>query len=456
MNYGNYLRTRSALKLRSSTWLLLLFITVVSLLSYHDLSHAKDTIGDYNESQDQLIALVNDGSITHRVALVLLGIVSVVSLARYRGPGRLSVNGLLGWSVIVFAVWAFISPLWAEDFALSIRRVLAFVIIWIAAMAIVRYASLRDVVLWIFFSTVLFVFIGMVAEIVFGTFQPLTSGYRFAGTMHPNYQGMQCGLVLLSAVAAADLEKRWRVFFWASAFVGFVFMALSGSRTSLAAAMIALLVYLAAVTSKPKKIAAVFAGGVLACLLLLALGAGLLPNLKSAVLLGRDDPGNVDSLSGRMTIWKDVGNYIGQRPILGYGYGGFWTPAHVSAISDKEDQAIPNSHSTYIEYLVTLGPVGLAAYLLLLFAGIRRGFRANKLSHNPGYAFCGAILVFCALNGFLEVVVTEGSPLMFPVIVVLAYLAFTPLQQYPWVALKQSPQFYKVVDATRRIHESVG
>jgi exopolysaccharide production protein ExoQ len=456
MKYGNYLRMRPEVKLRRSSWLLLAFITVVSLLSYHDLAHAKNAIGEYNESQDQLITLVNEGSITHRVALVALGIVSIVSLARYRGPGRLTVNGLLGWSVIVFAVWAFISPLWAEDISLSIRRVLAFVIIWIAAMAIVRYASLRDIVLWIFFSTVLFVLIGLSAEIYFGNFQPLTTGYRFSGTMHPNYQGMQCGLVMLSAIAAAALVERWRVFFWVSGLVGLVFMALSGSRTSLAAAMIALLVYLVAVTSKIKKIRALFAGGILACLLLVALGVGMLPNLKSAVLLGRDDPGNVDSLSGRMTIWKDVGAYISERPVLGYGYGGFWSPAHVSAISDKEDQAIPNSHSTYIEYLVTLGPVGLISYAVLLFAGIRRAFRSNKITHNPGYAFCGAILVFCALNGFLEVVVTEGSPLMFPVIVVLAYVAFTPLQQDPQPEFGGRPQFYRAVEATRRVHVSVG
>lgn len=97
MNNDNYLRTRPPVKVRRSSWLLLLFITAVSLLSYHDLSHAKNSIGDYNESQDQLLAYVADGSLTHRLALVALGIVSIVSLARYRGTGRLRLNGLLGY-----------------------------------------------------------------------------------------------------------------------------------------------------------------------------------------------------------------------------------------------------------------------------------------------------------------------------------------------------------------------
>ena len=428
----------------------------MSLLSYHDLRHAKNLIGNYNESQDELLAYVNDGSVVHRVALIVLGITAIYSLARYRGPDRLRINGSLGWFVISFLAWAFISPLWAEDLSLTIRRVVAFGIIWTAAIAIVRYASLREIVLWIFFSTVLFVSIGVIAEVVFGTFQPFASGYRFAGTMHPNYQGMQCGLLLLSAVAAADMEKRRRVFFLACGFLGFVFMVLSGSRTSLAAVMLALIVYLAAVCSRTTKVATAFGCSIVLCLFLLSPGAGLLPNLKAAILLGRDDPGNVDSLSGRMMIWKDVGDYISQRPILGYSYGGFWTPAHVNAISDKEDQAIPNSHSTYIEYLVTLGPVGLATYSLLLFAGIRCAFRAHRLSHNCAFAFCGALLVFCTLNGFLEVVITEGSPLMLPFIVVLAFLAFTPLQPYPWIDLRGCSPFREVVETSRRAHESLG
>jgi exopolysaccharide production protein ExoQ len=454
MDYSKYLHTGSAVQVRRSTWLLLLLVTLVSLLSYHDLRHAKNSIGDYNESQDELLAYVNDGSVVHRAALIALGIIAVYSLASYRGPGRLSINGSLGWFVIGFTAWALVSPLWADDLSLTIRRVVAFGIIWIAAIAVVRYASLREIVLWIFFSTVLFVSIGVGAEVVFGTFQPFASGYRFAGTMHPNYQGMQCGLVLLSAVAAADMEKRWRTLFLACGFLGFAFMVLSGSRTSLAAVMFALIVYLAAVSSRTAKIATVFGCSIVVCLFLLFLGAGLLPNIKTTILLGRDDPGSVDSLSGRMMIWKDVGDYICQRPILGYSYGGFWTPTHVKAISDKEDQAIPNSHSTYIEYLVTLGPVGLAAYSLLLFAGIRGAFRAHRLSHNCAFAFCGALLVLCTVNGFLEVVITEGSPLMFPFIVVLAFLAFSPLQQYPWAAYRECPPFREV--SSRRVHESLG
>ena len=119
MNHANYLHTRSPVQVNRSSWVLLLFITVVSLLSYHDLSHAKNSIGDYNASQDQLIAYVSDGSLTHRLALVMLGVVSIVSLARYRGPGRLHINGSLGWSVISFAACVLTSPTSGRRFTLG-------------------------------------------------------------------------------------------------------------------------------------------------------------------------------------------------------------------------------------------------------------------------------------------------------------------------------------------------
>ena len=428
MSCSNCLRTGSALQVRRPPWLLFLFITVVLLLSYHDLSHAKNFIGDYNESQDELIANVVDGSLIHRIALLSLGIVAIVSLIRNRASGRPRIGGTMGWLLLTFATWAFISPIWAEDLSLTIRRVVAFGILWIAALAVVRRASLREIILWLFLSTTLFVFIGIAAEMVFGTFRPFASGYRFAGTMHPNYQGMQCGLLMLSAMAAADAEIRWRAIFWACALLGFVLLILSGSRTSLAATLVAFAVYVTMISTRRTKATILLCFSMPLFALFALFGPVLQPNLKSAILLGRDDPASVDSFTGRTMIWEDVGYYIRQRPILGYGYGGFWTPTHVSVISDEEHQAIPNSHSTYMEYLLALGPVGLVAYVLLLFAGIRRAFRGHRLSQDSAFAFCAALLVLCALNRFLEVVIVEGSPLMFPCIVVLACLAFMPFQ----------------------------
>ena len=212
------------------------------------------------------------------------------------------------------------------------------------------------------------------AEIFFGTFRPFTSGYRFSGTLHPNIQGINCALLVLSAVAAATTERRRNRLYWFCAVVGFFFLILTASRTAFAAALVAIGVYLASICSKRAKIAMAYALSIVFCLVMLVLVNGLIPGLKSAAMLGRDDS-NDASFNGRTGIWDEVGRYAVRHPIVGYGYGGFWTPTRMSLISDDEHFGIPNSHLAYLDYLLTLGAVGMVTYTLLLFTGIRRAFR---------------------------------------------------------------------------------
>lgn len=427
MSYINHPHAGLAIKVGRSPWLWFLFLTAVFFFHDHDLSNAKRGIGDYGLSQDDIVAVVANGSnglLVRRIALLSFGICAVVSLVRHRPSGHLRIHGPLAWLLLGFVVWAFISPIWAVDLPMTLKSLVGFGILCIAAVAVVRRLSLHEIILWTFFSTVLFLLIGICAEVLFGTFQPFASGYRFSGSLHPNAQGTECGLLLLSAVAAADLQKRWRAFCFVCAFLGLAFLILSGSRTALASALLALVVYLAAVCSKATKVAIMHSVSIIVCFLFLFLGAGLLPGLKSIILLGRADNGSAETFTGRTLIWEDVGYYIRQRPILGYGYGGFWTSAHIGEISDEEKWGVPDGHSAYIDYLLTLGTVGLVAYTLLLFAGIGRALRIHRLSYNSVFAFCGALLVFCALDGLLESAIGEGSLLMFLCMVVLTRLAF--------------------------------
>ena len=425
MGYINHSHAEPVLQVGRPPWLVFLFLAAVIFLLYHDLSYSKRGIGNYNLSTDDLITNMAGVSIVRRIALLSLGIFAVFNLARHPANHRLRIDGPLAWILLGFAAWAFISPIWAADSMLTLKRLVLFGLLWGAVLAVVRRFSLSDIVLWTFTSSALFLTIGIFAEVLFGTFRPFTSGYRFAGSLHPNGAGIECGLLLLSAVASADVEKGRRVFFCAWACVGFIFLLLTGSRTALSVALLALAVYLAAVHSRKSKIVAACSLSIFACLLLLFVEGGLLPSLKSVILLGRDDPGTVDSFNGRSIIWEDVGYYIRERPILGYGYDGFWTPDRISVISEKEKWGVPNTHSTYVDFVLTLGVVGLAAYSFSLLAGIWRAFRLHRISQNSAFAFCGALLVFCAFDGLLESAsVDAGSLLMTLWMTVLARLAF--------------------------------
>ena len=423
MSDSNHSHTGRGIKVRRPPWLLFLFLTTVFFLSYHDPSDAKKGFLDAI-SADDFSTKVANGSLVRQIVLSALGIVAIISLVRDRTQSRLRIDGLLGWLLIGSVAWAFTSLIWAADPLLTLRRLAIFGIFCIAALAIARRLSLREVILWTFLSSALFLAIGILAEAFFGSFQPFASGYRFAGTLHPNGQGIQCGLLLLSAMAAADIEKRWRALFWTSGSLGFAFLILTGSRTALAATLIALLVYLAAVRSRGSKIAMVVCLGIVLCVLPFFSETGLIPGLENAILHRSGDLGPVGSFNGRADLWKDLGYDIRQHPILGYGYGGFWTPVHVTVISDEEKWGVPNGHSAYIDSLLNLGTVGLVAYTLLFFAGIWRFFRLYIESHDSIFAFCGALLVFCALDGLFESALVEGSLLTFLWMVVLAQVGF--------------------------------
>jgi exopolysaccharide production protein ExoQ len=404
------------------SWLIFLLLATVFFFVYHDLSFSKKGIDNYNPSEEDLAAGVVDGSPVRRIALFSLGLFAIVSLVRHRAYGRVQISGFLGWILIGFAALALVSPIWAEDPALTFRRVLGLVVLSIAAIAVARRFSPREIVLWTVLTTTLFLAIGFSAEVLLGIFRPLASGYRFAGMLHPNGQGIDCGLLLISGVAAADLVPHRRKLFRACALLGFVFLLLTGSRTAFGAVTLALAVYSATTWSSRAKIATVYACGILFCVFLLVLANVSVSDLKSAVLLGRDDA-PADSLNGRTGVWEEISPYIQQRPILGYGYGGFWNPTHMKEISADEKWGVPDSHSAYLDYLLALGAVGLVAYALVLVAGIRRAFRFQRLSRNPAFAFCGALLVFAASVGFLESAPAEPSLLMFLSIAVLARLA---------------------------------
>jgi O-antigen ligase len=421
--YGN-VQAQATVKAERSPWLLFTFLSAVFFFSQHELSYAGKGIGNYNLSTIDVATAVAKGSLTHYIVLISLAIMAIISLATYRTEPRPRLDLPFGWTLVGFVLWASLSPIWAEDFALTFKRTVIFWILCVAACAFARRLSLREIIVWTMFSTSLYLIIGISAEVYFGTFHPFSSGYRFAGSLHPNGAGIECGLLSLSAVAAASLNFRRRRLYWACACLGLVFVVLSGSRTALGACLLALGAYFVAVSSRKRKIVVAVIVCVMFVLAASILGSGLIPNAKDTITLGRtDDAGDDNTFNGRTKVWQDVSYYARQRPIAGYGYAGFWTPNHIRVISDEEQWGVAASHSAYLDCLLALGAVGLLAYVVLLCSGIKRAFRFHRLSQDPGFAFCGAVLVYFAADGLLDSINLGESLLVFLCMVVLARFA---------------------------------
>jgi exopolysaccharide production protein ExoQ len=88
-------------------------------------------------------------------------------------------------------------------------------------------------------------------------------------------------------------------------------------------------------------------------------------------ILGKDP-----TLSGRTEIWPYAIYNFYQRPLFGWGYFGFWTPANPVAIRIAQAIALehgtwfvavlPNSHNTLLEALLEIGIVGTTFFVVLM------------------------------------------------------------------------------------------
>ena len=429
MSYIHYSRVKAPSSKPHFPWLVFLFLAGAFFLSSHDPSGAQRTLDDYNRSQDDIVEGVSSGSTVRQVALLALGAAGALSLISYSAPRRLRPSGFGTYVVCAFAAWAGISVLWADDAGMALKRLVATGILCLAAVAIVRMFSLREIVIWVFFTTAAFLVISIGLEILAGAFQPWASGYRFAGTQHPNDEGIECGLLVLSGLVASQLDKARLWLYRSFAGAGMAFLLLTESRTSVIATFFAVAVYLGvsswAASKKVILVSSIIATG----LVVATLATGLSPVLTNALSKQRDGDAGVESFAGRTRIWQDVTAYILRRPLTGHGYGSFWTPEHINTISDDEQWGVPDSHSAYVDYLLTIGAVGLILYLACLIQGLWRSLSLSHASENKGIPFLTGILIFGAIDGFFESSIGEGSLLMFLCIIVLTWLAFTPVPQ---------------------------
>ena len=174
--------------------------------------------------------------------LVSLGLFSVIGLMR-KGFSKLEINGVLGWLMLFFVVWSFASIGWAADPDLTFRRLTVFAILLLTTIALATRWSLSYMPLFAFFSTSLYLLIGLSAELILGTFHPSLAEYRFAGTVHPNGQGVNCAFMFLAAVSLAGSVKRGRSVFLVAALVAFIFLILTKSRTSFIGTLVAQSLY---------------------------------------------------------------------------------------------------------------------------------------------------------------------------------------------------------------------
>jgi O-antigen ligase len=139
-------------------------------------------------------------------------------------------------------------------------------------------------------------------------------------------------------------------------FVGAIYMTAS-SRTSLAIFVVGIAI---AIYQKSKP-------GFLVFILCLAAGATIFWDKILKIILGGQDQGNLDSLSGRTVMWAAAFERWKDHPLLGYGggAGGKYIIAH---LGNASLEVLSSLHDGFLELLTGVGAIGALVVIVLLCA----------------------------------------------------------------------------------------
>jgi exopolysaccharide production protein ExoQ len=122
--------------------------------------------------------------------------------------------------------------------------------------------------------------------------------------------------------------------------------------------------------------------------------------------LGRDS-----TLTGRTQLWHASLEAIRHRPLLGYGYGGFWNgwSAPSTEVWLRNPWGPPNAHNGILDVALNLGAVGTALWLSSLYLFARRGYLWLRLGARPAHTWPLLLLLFVLVYN-----VTEATTLQNP------------------------------------------
>ena len=388
---------------------------------------------DYALTQAEMEATESGGDWPRRVGFLALAAAGAWGLATgTAGVWRVGSLGPTGIALAAFFAWPAASVLWSDNPVLTARRTAVLGLFGLGVLGAAKALTGRGLVLAAVGAVGLHLAIGVAAEAWFGTFRPWASDDRFAGTIHPNIQALQLAAGISACFALAGGRepgrRRWLI---GAAALG-AFLLLTKSRTATAGLLFALGAAGLSAATVATKLLAVCSGAVGAAGLALGvLLAGTDPSaeVRGTVLMGR--VGEEGSLSGRLPIWETLAPLIAERPVCGYGYGAFWTKAHVDAVSTEIGWAVSAAHSAWFEAALDGGLIGAAILAALLACGAFRAAGALRRGPGPLPFFALVLTLVIAANSLTEALVNDVRLVPFLWCAALAKLTVLPDRAVP-------------------------
>lgn len=268
------------------------------------------------------------------------------------------------------AVLAIASSLWSADPLLTLRRAIPFALAGLFGVYFAtRFSRARQ--LAILRGAMGALAVGTVAMVLLAPGIGLDHSPGHAA----DWQGVfthknACGRMMVMATAVILFGDRLRLQRLASLALFLFVLGMSGSRGAwiIEAALLLLWLLVRAGRRSSARGRLMLALGAPAGALGLT-AAMLVSYAWIAPLLRRDA-----TLSGRTAIWAQVAQSIAQRPLLGYGYEGFWRGMQGPslAISAAVHFVVVHAHNGFLEVALELGAAGLLLLALTAWRAARQ------------------------------------------------------------------------------------
>ncbi|MDE1162925.1 MAG: O-antigen ligase family protein [Acidobacteriaceae bacterium] len=351
-------------------------------------------------------SVAETGNLSRQIAMPIVALISLFLL--WRLPKRGRIGGQLIYFATAYVVWAVMSVGWSDSPGLSTKRLVVFLFNILFAYMMARVFSLIEMALLGMCAT------GAVALIAFYSdailqriFAPRDPDYRFQGVTTANYQAMSLCVLLFCIVTLLAYKPEWAKRLWFAFGTAFVLLFMTRARMSTILAMLLfgiMLLRYARLRWKTETRAMVL----IAALMLGVAGASVLvmkngtDALQTVFMMGRNDTQNTSNLSNRGPLWQELAGSVAQRPLLGFGYDGFWSAARIARISADQGWSVPHAHNSYLDQTLSLGLIGVALYVGVMWSACWIAWKRYRHDHTETSLFAAVLLTWIVLQSLSE------------------------------------------------------
>lgn len=227
--------------------------------------------------------------------------------------------------------------------------------------------------------------------------------------LHKNAFGRMMDLALIVFTLLALGRQRGTWFWWGAAALSLVAIVLSRSAGALVVALVLLaMLPLARFMQRSRSAATPFL-----IVTLMAVGTVAIVAYADFTtvlgILGKDR-----TLTGRTDLWAFALDMIRQKPILGYGYDGFWLgwDGPSAFVWQEFDWLPPHAHNGMIDLWLDLGAVGVALFLASLLYAFRLAIATARAEQEWDRLWPFMFLSFLLLANAGESVILKTNDLV--------------------------------------------